>query len=175
MTEHILHRNWTLWFDTPYLHETYENFITDIKWISEIEKVYTIDSIENFWRLYNNILNPREISYKSSYYMYEHNTNPYMSDINHLNGGVLVFTFPFNDDLDIEDIWLKFLLTLIGENVKYSTCLTGVSIKKNRFNFTIELTIKVNKEKLTQHFINHFKKINNLDNIIVEFHAFTFE
>ena len=163
MNDLPLERKWTFYYDTPRMHKNYSDIKSDTKWLSEIEEFYTADSIGNFWRLYNNIIPPSKISYKSTYYMYENNTKPFDCDINHLNGGSLIFTIPYDfqqESKEIENVWLKFLLTLIGENTDYSEYITGVSLQKNRRDYAIKLSLRIKSEELNDYYIKHFTEIN---------------
>lgn len=150
--KNILHRKWTLWFDDINLHKSFEDATNYIKWKNNIDQVCTFNSIQDFWKLYNNVLELDELSLKNAYYLFMDGIKPYKYDLNNLDGIKLVFTIyrtpeNLNNSNNINDIWLHCILHIIGENIKYSNYINGLSIKKNTCYYELSIWIKKYDEK----------------------------
>ena len=171
-----LERKWTIWFDAPFLHDSQNKYSNELIWINNIQKVYTFDSVINFWGSYNNISPIEEISYRSSYYIYEYNTKPIWRDLNNLNGGNIKFYIPFDyydaeDDIEdipnkknIQDMWLYCILSIIGKTVPYNLEITGIYISKLKQYCELGITVRTDNKKVLDSITEYFmKKFKNKD------------
>jgi hypothetical protein len=161
----LLQRDWTLWFDAPNLHTTYEATINPLAWKQNINKVYTFNNIANFWRLYSNIINPEEMWYRSAYYLFVDNTDPHCLDLNNQNG--ITLHFILSNESDITTAWLHTMLTLISESMEYIEYANGISLKKHKNFHELTLWLKINDDELTEFLTTQFTKLYEKNEIKV--------
>jgi translation initiation factor 4E len=129
-----LFSKWVLWYDKT------DSNICDDNWDQFLVKIYSIDSIENFWRLFNNIFSLADTPIGSNYHFFKEGIEPKWEDKKNLGGGKWVLTYP-KTNFEIDKIWEKTLLTLISE--KFSSIgkdyVNGfvANIRKNEVRFSI--------------------------------------
>ena len=61
--EHKLHSSWTLWYDYPTPKSSGN-------WEDNLKKVFTFDSVENFWRMVHNLVPVSELPLGSNYHLF---------------------------------------------------------------------------------------------------------
>ncbi len=131
--EFELFDSWTLW---------YRNVQSGSDWQSSLQMVNTFSTIEGFWRLYDHIAAPSELSANCEYALFREGVTFEWEHPANLGGGRWLallnpqmasrYFAPSTDPVDV--IWLNFLLYLIGESDLDATSLvTGavVQIKKH--------------------------------------------
>ena len=128
--EHALNRSWTLYFDTFQLHNSFRDEMIYDTWVDNIDSVYEFDSVEKFWRLYNNINKPGEMWQKSSYYLFQNKP---------ILGGDILLNITDTNVEDINRIWLHLVLALVGETIVNSNKIQGISLKCNKKYYTMEI------------------------------------
>jgi len=108
---HPLRYSWTLW---------YENNLSTGKrpnqnaWGENIKKVFTFASVEDFWKLYNNVTPPSQLPQGCSYNMFKQGIEPKWEDPSNAKGGKwTILTQKTKGTLD--RMWLWLLLACIGE------------------------------------------------------------
>jgi translation initiation factor 4E len=143
-----------MWYDAPYLHKDSGAFRDKLKWLRGIKNMHDFDTVETFWRLYNNIPKACELCYKSGYFVVECNTLPYWGDVNHLNGGTLKFHIPFSED--VERAWLTFLLSFIGGDMEYTIYATGLYIIKMKQYYEIGIYLRISDELIINYMEEFF-------------------
>ncbi|EDQ87995.1 uncharacterized protein MONBRDRAFT_33032 [Monosiga brevicollis MX1] len=130
--KHPLQDEWTLWHDDT-------SKVRDGDWKSNIKKVCTVNSVEEFWRLFNNIKSFETLVKGSNYHLFKKNIEPSWEDKANANGGA------FNMQCEGErfrphDLWLRTMLSVIGnqygEDGKY---ICGVSAKAKRRGERLEM------------------------------------
>ena len=91
------------------------------RWQKEykLNEVFTFDSIENFWRLNNNITNVKDIVANTDYLLFKQGIMPEWEDPRNNDGGKWVVTIPIDKHMDkeIEEAWLQITLMMIGANI----------------------------------------------------------
>ncbi len=118
-----LHKKWNLYFDSFHLHSSYVDKQNVDIWKFNIDRVYEFSSVEQFWRVYNNIIEPDRMWQTSAYYVM---TGAPCTDPD------LQF---FVQDQNINQIWLDLLLLLIGGTMPDS--LYGVSLHREKKYYII--------------------------------------
>ena len=127
-----LHRTWSLYFHSKNKEKTYsQNTI----------KIIDIESIETFWRTYNNIPQPKELfnsgfenkvlRIEKEYYVpnaysfFEKGVYPTWDATNNINGAELSIR-KFKGLPEMNEIWENSLIYLISENFEFSKNIKGI-------------------------------------------------
>lgn len=103
--KHPLFNVWTLWFDNP----SHKNAAKGGKdsWGEDLNKVVTLDSVEEFWGLWNNIIPPSELPQKANYYLFKEGIKPAWEDPANANGGKWSIQLPRDRTRStIDRLWL---------------------------------------------------------------------
>lgn len=178
--EHLLQSEWSLWYEDP----------TEIKttYGENIKEIYSFQSVENFWRLYNNIYKASELKPSSSYYLFRKGILPQWEDPENENGGRWIHYCNFsissnerkdekinnnfnNNKEEIEEKWMNTMLACIGEDFPMSKCIKGCVINSKRNQMRISLWINCkDKQKVNKLIGQKFKMILNIINEKVVFH-----
>jgi len=131
--KHPLYSPWTLWFDSPAtkgrnLPQTPMTAIPPTPhpptpggaaaqgWMEDIKRVINIDSVEEFWGLYNNILPPSALPQKANYYLFKDGIIPAWEDEANKYGGKWSIQLPKEKNRrSVDTLWLHTMLAAIGE------------------------------------------------------------
>lgn len=108
-----LHGEWTLWIDNPKLAPAGSD------WKECLKKISTFDSVESFWRVFNNVKPASTIGIGSNYSVFRLGIEPAWEEVANQDGGKLVLTLPKkggNSD-KLDEYWLYTVLALIGETM----------------------------------------------------------
>jgi translation initiation factor 4E len=159
--KHPLARKWSLHFDSP------TKKISDTNWAENIKKVYTFNTVEDFWGIFNNILPPSYIKFGSNYYFFKENINPMWEDPENKNGGKWCIQFKKGYADDVNKIWQITLLHCIGEvwweedsNKNYTDSICGIIVNIRKYQDKVNIWIKDKYDKNTIDFIG--KKLQKL-------------
>ncbi|KAG6976797.1 hypothetical protein JG688_00001003 [Phytophthora aleatoria] len=125
-TKHPLQNRWVLWYDNPKKRNSNES------WEENLKNVYTFNTVEDFWCLYNNILAPTKLSIGSNYHLFKEGIRPMWEDPINANGGKWIFTNPRSRKARLDECWLYVMLSLIGETLQDEDDICGavVSVRK---------------------------------------------
>lgn len=116
--KHPLHNAWALWYDCPAKRKTTSN------WGQNIKKLVTIDSVEDFWGVFNNIAKPSELVNGATYHFFRDGIRPEWEDPANEKGGKWMVHFKKKTD-DFDTHWLFTLLACIGETLDEEDELNG--------------------------------------------------
>lgn len=117
-----LKTKWTLW-----CHNDKDNWT-----INSFTKLYSIETIKDFWQLYNNWDKMNGINNKH-YFLMRGDITPLQEDKENINGGRWSFKI---HESQSQELWDDLSTYLVTENiVKNSSNITGISIclKKNSY------------------------------------------
>jgi len=82
--KHPLQFAWSWWYDNPGKSwKTNQNS----KWEDNLKKIYTFDTVEDFWCLWNNIKGANELPLNSNYHVFKDGIEPKWEDAVNKNGG----------------------------------------------------------------------------------------
>lgn len=117
--EHKLEHRWTFWYRSNKPGED---------WEKSLKYVCTVDSIESFWSLYNNIPKSSHLQIGVEYFFFKENIQPRWDSVENKGGGRW-----YNDtNSDVVDVlWLNLLLGFIGEQYE-STKYCGISVVRKK-------------------------------------------
>lgn len=111
--KHPLNSKWTLWYTKPQVNKT-EN------WHDLLKPVITFSSVEEFWGIYNSIPTANQLPLKSDYHLFKEGIKPEWEDEQNAKGGRWQHSFANKRDVAtvINDLWLRGLLSVIGETIE---------------------------------------------------------
>ncbi|BAO49476.1 translation initiation factor elF-4e [Alphaentomopoxvirus acuprea] len=151
MTKHPLQHAWSLWYNGNDAHKS---------WDENLQFVYSFNTIEDFWCVYNYIKLPTELNNGTDYLLFKKHIKPRWEDKSNINGGKWIIN---SIHKVINDVWLDIVLCLIGETLDSSNNICGVilNIKVNKY----KLGIWTKDIKYTDDIINIGKKIRKIINL----------
>lgn len=131
-----LKHTWILW---------YHSSDGDDWSMQSYRKLYEFSTVEDFWRLYNNL--PSIVN--CMFFLMKKGHPPIWEVPQNINGGAWLYKFPKKN---ADSQWLKFSCYLVGETIgNLSDEIVGISISPKIFNVTIRIWNK-NSHKATKHF-----------------------
>jgi len=125
--KHPLAHRWTLWYDNP------GKRLNVSQWADHLQKVTTFDTVEDFWRIFNNIKPASALPSGSNYHLFKDNIEPKWEDLQNTKGGKWTVPVPQKSKKDLDQFWLYSILACIGETLEFTEDITGavVSIRKS--------------------------------------------
>ncbi|EFP89710.1 eukaryotic translation initiation factor 4E [Puccinia graminis f. sp. tritici] len=165
--KHPLYSTWTLWFDNATKNDKAKN------WDDLIQQVMQVESVEEFWGLYHNIVPPSLIHVGSNYYLFKEGIKPAWEDPANAKGGSWSIQLSRDRSRDmIDKWWLYTMLAAIGETfetpytangkppatMSFTDEVTGVVISARKMFFRISIwTRSADSKELAQNIGRHFK------------------
>jgi hypothetical protein len=119
----ILSNKWNIWY-----HHEKDNWE-----LSGYKNIYEINTICDFWKLYNNWNKLKGINAKH-YFLMKNNITPLWEDSENINGGCWSFKV---SDTDAENLWTELSCYIVcNQLIEDSNDIIGLSIclKKNNFS-----------------------------------------
>ena len=161
-----LHAKWTIWYDNPRLADP------DKDWKDNLSNCGTFETIEEFWRIYNNLKPASQLAVNSNYHVFRAGVIPMWEDPTNKNGGKFVLTIPKKDSKSgrCDEWWLFTVLAIIGETIDMDgneVCGAVVSIRKNQDR--IALWLKSNDKDRCTKVGARWKKCLEMNRTILKF------
>ena len=134
----------------------------------DLREVYSFETIEDFWHMYNNLYSVSEIISNTDYLLFKKGIRPEWEDPQNKHGGKWVVTMPIEDDLeeDCENAWCQLILHLISgqfEKAQHEV-INGVVFSIRDKHFRISIWCSVSKEiALLQEIGYRLRQITQLD------------
>jgi translation initiation factor 4E len=131
--EHSLMHKWTLHYDSG---------TGKGEWGANIKPVATVQTVEEFWRLYNNVIRPQLLGSKATFNFFKFGVKPMYEDIYNKQGGMWTLQFPGKEPISagrLNKCWLFTLLTMIGEDGVGLDDIAGAVVAKKRFGARIQV------------------------------------
>ena len=111
--KHPLYNSWTLWFDNPMHKGTSSAKERRESWGANLYKVVSLNSVEEFWGLYNNIVPPSNLPQSANYYLFKNGIQPAWEDPANGNGGKWSVQLPREKHRNqIDKLWLYTVRTV---------------------------------------------------------------
>jgi len=127
--KHPLKYPWTLWYDCQLQNGARPN-----QWGENMKEVYTFNSVEDFWRLYNNVALATQLSTGCSFNLFKKGIEPKWEDTKNAKGGK--WTVLVNRSKPLDTLWLWMMLACIGEVIEEEgeeqICGCVVNIRKGQ-------------------------------------------
>eukprot|EP01126_Amoeba_proteus_P066456 TRINITY_DN9616_c0_g1_i14.p1 TRINITY_DN9616_c0_g1~~TRINITY_DN9616_c0_g1_i14.p1 ORF type:complete len:171 (-),score=18.73 TRINITY_DN9616_c0_g1_i14:495-1007(-) len=122
--KHPLENGWTWWYDNPEKRPTQES------WGGFLKEIYSFDSVEDFWSLWNNIKGAHELAIGCTYHVFKMGIEPMWESPENHNGGRWIFTLePSHRTADeLNTLWLNTILACIGNTFEEAASICGVVV-----------------------------------------------
>lgn len=138
---HPLEHAWTFWFDSPSTKSR------NSAWGTSIRPIYTFQTVEDFWSLYNNINHPSKLIVGTDFNCFKDKIEPKWEDPVCENGGKWTIICQRGKS-DI--IWLHTLLAMIGEQFHYGDEICGAVVNVRAKQEKISLWTKNSSNEVAQ-------------------------
>jgi len=125
--KHPLQNNWTIWYDNP------QKRTNQASWGDHLKKITTFSTVEDFWRVFNNLKPASSLAQGSNYHIFKENIEPKWEDAANSKGGKWTVTVPpKNRSTALDQMWLWTVLACIGETFLSpdDVCGVVVSVRK---------------------------------------------
>ncbi|KAK9146209.1 hypothetical protein Sjap_006112 [Stephania japonica] len=161
---HRLERKWTFWFDNQ------SNPKPGAAWGTSLRQMYTFDTVEEFWCLYDQIFRPSKLTANAEFHMFKSGIEPKWEDPKCTNGGKWTVTSSRKQNLDT--MWLETLMALIGEQFDDGEEICGVVASVRQRQDKLALWTKTAPNEAAQMSIGRKWKdvIDITDKITYSFH-----
>ncbi|KAK9805822.1 hypothetical protein WJX73_004238 [Symbiochloris irregularis] len=122
--KHALECKWTLWFD-PGSGKT-----TTSSWGQTLMPVYSFQTVEDFWCLFNNIKPPSWLPTGSDFHLFKSGIEPKWEDPMNAKGGQWTLSIAKGRDAkaELDKHWLDGLLACIGEQFTEGDDICGIVV-----------------------------------------------
>eukprot|EP01027_Heterolobosea_sp_BB2_P009541 GEZU01014053.1.p1 GENE.GEZU01014053.1~~GEZU01014053.1.p1 ORF type:complete len:203 (-),score=25.40 GEZU01014053.1:1153-1761(-) len=144
--KHPLQTEWTLWYDRAQSKTNTKN------WGNNLNVVYSFDTIEDFWSVFNHIAPPSRLHGGSNYHLFREGIEPKWEDPTNKKGGKWVLTFPKKgkNTTNIDTLWLHAVLACIGEGFEPGDEICGVVVSVRADKDRLALWTKSGRDEATQ-------------------------
>jgi len=125
--KHPLQHGWSIWYDNPGKRTNVAS------WGDFLKKITTFATVEDFWRVFNNLKAASTLPQGSNYHIFKEHIEPKWEDVNNSKGGKwTVLVPPKNRATNLDQMWLWTILACIGETIRAPDDVCGlvVSVRK---------------------------------------------
>eukprot|EP01018_Ginkgo_biloba_P008831 Gb_01336 [translate_table: standard] len=116
-----LQYSWTFWFDIP------NGKSKQASWGTSLKSLHTFSTVEDFWRLYNNIVQPSQLPPGADFHCFKLGIEPKWEDPICANGGKWTISNNKGKPL-LDTLWLHTLLAMIGDQFDESDLICGAVV-----------------------------------------------
>ncbi|KAF3968689.1 hypothetical protein ACB098_02G091800 [Castanea mollissima] len=161
---HRLERKWTFWFDNQSKPKQ------GAAWGTSLRKVYTFDTVEDFWCLYDQIFKPSKLPANADFHLFKAGIEPKWEDPECAAGGKWSITS--NRKASLDTMWLETMMALIGEQFDEADEICGVVASVRQRQDKLALWTRTAANEATQMSIGRkWKEIIDItDKITYSFH-----
>jgi len=125
--KHPLQNSWTIWYDNPGKRSN------TASWGDHLRKITSFDTVEDFWRVFNNLKPASTLAQGSNYHIFKEYIEPKWEDPSNAKGGKWTILIPPKSRASsLDQMWLWTVLACIGETFKSPDDVCGlvVSVRK---------------------------------------------
>lgn len=150
---HPLERPWTMWFMNGDNKVKAHKPPIDggLEWNQGLIELYTFESVEDFWAVYNHIQLPAKLRLKNDYMVFRKGVRPEWEDSTNRGGGMWKLILPSKmRATDLDRMWLETLLSMIGESYgQLGDLICGAYLQRRQKEDRIQLwTTSGNEEEI---------------------------
>ena len=137
------------------------------KFSSVLNEIISFDTLENFWKVYNNIPSIEHLPSNTDFFLFKDYIKPEWEDIKNKNGGRWIYDIAWDKNKHhfishhTEQVWLKLILSLLGnlfEENEYFIC--GIVLSIRHYNNKISIWTCNSRDKETNLKIGKLFKVN---------------
>jgi len=154
---HPLKTPWTLWYDDSLGGGKRPQGT----WGEQIKEVLTVSTVEDFWRLYNNVAPPSQLPPGCSYNLFRRGVEPKWEDPANAKGGKWTILLQKKPGL-IDKYWLWLILGCIGETIDEEDQICGAVVNIRKQDKLCLWTRDAENSKATLKIGSNIKKILEL-------------
>ena len=129
LSKHPLGHEWTLWYFEVEVGQA---------WADCLHEITSINTVESFWVLQDNIKHPSDLKLGSDYAFFKVGIKPMWEDDLNKFGGRWILNVDKNSPIsEVNSLWLDILLYLIGEKFASSHMICGAVVSNRLRSFKI--------------------------------------
>lgn len=142
---HPLQYKWTFWHDVASKgkHGNYAE---------HLREVASFDTIEDFWALFNNLMQPSELAVGNTYNLFKSGIEPKWEDVQNEAGGEWRLHNRGSRKTKLDELWINTVLTVIGEGFspEESDDIAGIVVNIKKGTDRIAIWTKTALDKSLQ-------------------------
>jgi len=114
---------WTFWLDSQK-----SKFTSKEDYEAGLQVIFCVETVQEFWSVFNNIPTPSRLSNRVSYHLMRQNRKPLWEDKENENGGIYTYRCPKDKT---NTVWQELCLAAIGEqfSVIDGDDVVGISVQ----------------------------------------------
>lgn len=162
--KHPLNSKWTLWYTKPKVSDSEE-------WSDLLRPVIKFGTVEEFWGIYNSVPKASDLPIKADYHLFRDDIRPEWEDERNSKGGRWSYQFRRKRDVDINELWIRTLLSAVGETIEDDENeVNGIVLNVRKSNYRVGVWTKSTNADSLKSIGHKLKLILKLDeNDHVEF------
>jgi len=130
---HPLKHGWSLWYDAQ-MKDGRKPQVG--QWGEGIKEIFAFQTVEDFWRMYNNVAPPSQIPMGCTYNLFKKGIEPKWEDLSNSSGGkwTLIIAKKNSSVKEVDKLWLWMVLACIGEIIDEDDQICGcvVNVRKQQ-------------------------------------------
>jgi len=146
---HPLRIGWTLWYE---YHLSSGKRPGNSQWGENMKQVFSFNSVEDFWRLFNNVSPPSQLQLGCSYNLFKNGIEPKWEDPANAKGGKWTIIVQKTKGL-LDKMWLWLILACIGEVLEEEddqVCGAVVNVRSKQDKLCLWTRDEGNKEAVVR-------------------------
>jgi len=135
--KHPLQNSWTIWYDNP------QKRTNQASWGDHLKKITTFSTVEDFWRVFNNLKPASSLAQGSNYHIFKEHIEPKWEDAANSKGGKWTVSVPpKNRGTSLDQMWLWAVLACIGETFLSPDDVCGVVVSVRKAGDRVQIWTK---------------------------------
>jgi translation initiation factor 4E len=143
---HPLQHTWVLHFDKRRKAAPAGRMQDHDAWSNRLTKLGKFNSIEDFWRYYNNIRKPSQIDVGANLHVFKDGIEPAWEDAANENGGQWLLSFFEGNRKYLDSVWEKLILAVVGETLESGEDICGIVVSRRGKNDRIAIWNRTSEE-----------------------------
>jgi len=166
--KHPLQNGWTIWYDNP------GKRTNQASWGDHLRTITTFDTVEDFWRVFNNLKPASTLPQGSNYHIFKEHIEPKWEDPANAKGGKWTVSIPpKNRASNLDQMWLWTILACIGETVLSPDDVCGLVVSVRKAGDRVQIwTRDANNEGACRDIGRSLKETLELpDNVVIGYQS----
>jgi len=135
--KHPLQNGWTIWYDNP------GKRTNQASWGDHLRTITTFDTVEDFWRVFNNLKPASTLPQGSNYHIFKEHIEPKWEDTANARGGKWTVSIPPKSRASsLDQMWLWTVLACIGETVLSPDDVCGIVVSVRKAGDRVQIWTK---------------------------------